>query len=53
MLVDAHFHAWRLDRADYGWLTPALAPIYRDVSIDDEDSAARHLYQLLEPADLN
>ena len=33
--VDAHFHCWRLDRADYGWLTPALAPIYRDVSIDD------------------
>ena len=33
--VDAHFHCWRLDRGDYGWLTPALAPIYRDVSIHD------------------
>jgi L-fuconolactonase len=33
--VDAHFHCWRLARADYGWLTPALAPIYRDVSIAD------------------
>ena len=35
MIIDAHFHAWRLARADYGWLTPALAPIYRDVDIDD------------------
>jgi L-fuconolactonase len=33
--VDAHFHLWRLDRGDYGWLTPALAPIYRDVEIGD------------------
>ena len=28
--VDAHQHFWRLARADYGWLTPAQAPIYRD-----------------------
>lgn len=41
MLVDAHFHAWRLDRADYGWLTPALAPIYRDVSIVDWEQQSR------------
>jgi L-fuconolactonase len=33
--VDAHFHCWRLDRGDYGWLTPALAPIYRDVTVAD------------------
>ena len=35
MTVDAHFHCWRLDRGDYGWLTPALAPIYRDVTVAD------------------
>jgi L-fuconolactonase len=29
-MIDAHQHFWRLDRGDYGWLTPALAPIYRD-----------------------
>jgi len=29
-MVDSHQHFWRLDRGDYGWLTPALAPIYRD-----------------------
>ncbi|MEO8064179.1 MAG: amidohydrolase family protein [Pseudomonadota bacterium] len=29
-LIDSHQHFWRLDRGDYGWLTPALAPIYRD-----------------------
>ena len=33
--VDAHHHVWRLDRGDYGWLTPALAPIYRDFGLDD------------------
>ena len=34
-MIDAHFHIWRLDRADYGWLTPALGAIHRDVSLDD------------------
>ena len=29
-MVDSHQHFWRLDRGDYGWLTPALKPIYRD-----------------------
>ncbi len=28
--VDCHQHFWRLDRGDYGWLTPAMRPIYRD-----------------------
>ena len=28
--VDAHQHFWRLARGDYGWLTPAQGPIYRD-----------------------
>lgn len=28
--VDAHQHFWRLDRGDYRWLTPELAPLYRD-----------------------
>ena len=35
MIVDAHFHCWRLARGDYGWLTPALAPLFRDVAIED------------------
>ncbi len=33
--VDAHHHVWRLDRGDYGWLTPKLTAIYRDFSLDD------------------
>ena len=33
--VDSHQHFWRLDRGDYGWLTPALAPIYRDYLPDE------------------
>jgi L-fuconolactonase len=28
--IDSHQHFWRRDRGDYAWLTPALAPIYRD-----------------------
>lgn len=35
MTIDAHFHCWQLARNDYGWLTPALAPIYRDVAVND------------------
>jgi L-fuconolactonase len=33
--IDAHFHCWQVARGDYGWLTPALAPIYRDVTVTD------------------
>lgn len=33
--VDAHQHFWQLARGDYGWLTPALAPLYRDFGPDD------------------
>jgi L-fuconolactonase len=29
-LIDSHQHFWRLDRGDYGWLTPDFKPIYRD-----------------------
>lgn len=28
--VDSHQHFWSVKRHDYGWLTPALGPIYRD-----------------------
>ncbi|CAB3761102.1 amidohydrolase family protein [Paraburkholderia solisilvae] len=27
--IDAHQHYWDPARGDYGWLTPALAPLYR------------------------
>jgi len=33
--IDAHQHFWRLARGDYGWLTPTLAPIYRDFGPQD------------------
>ncbi len=35
MRIDAHHHLWMLARGDYGWLTPELAPIYRDFSMPD------------------
>lgn len=41
--IDAHFHCWQLCRGDYGWLTPALAPIYRDVAVADWEAFARPL----------
>jgi L-fuconolactonase len=28
--VDAHQHFWRIERGDYRWLGPGLAPLYRD-----------------------
>jgi L-fuconolactonase len=34
-IIDAHQHFWSLQRGDYGWLTPELAPIYRDFLPDD------------------
>lgn len=40
MIIDAHFHCWQLARADYGWLTPALGRIYRDVRIADWQAEA-------------
>jgi L-fuconolactonase len=35
MRIDAHHHLWTLARGDYGWLTPALEPIYRDFALPD------------------
>ena len=35
MRIDAHHHLWTLARGDYDWLTPELAPIYRDFSLQD------------------
>jgi len=34
-MVDSHQHFWRLDRGDYGWLTPQFAPIYKDFLPED------------------
>lgn len=43
MIIDAHFHCWELARGDYGWLTPELGPIYRDVTVADwQREAAPH-----------
>ncbi len=40
-MIDAHQHFWRLDRGDYGWLTPALRPLYRDYLPTDLEPALR------------
>ena len=33
--IDCHQHFWELERGDYDWLTPELAPIYRDFHPSD------------------
>ncbi len=35
MGVDSHHHFWTLSRGDYGWLTPAVEPLYRDFGPGD------------------
>ncbi|TCN22746.1 amidohydrolase family protein [Mesobacillus foraminis] len=30
MRVDAHHHYWKIDRNDYGWITPEIPKLYRD-----------------------
>lgn len=35
MIIDTHQHFWKLDRGDYDWLTPDLAPLYRDFLPED------------------
>lgn len=30
MRIDAHQHYWRIDRGDYGWITPEIPILYRD-----------------------
>ena len=44
--IDAHHHIWRIARGDYGWLTPDLAAIYRDFTMEDlEPTLDRHQIQ--------
>ncbi len=33
--VDAHQHFWRLQRRDYGWLSPSAGALYRDFEPED------------------
>ncbi len=40
MRIDAHQHFWQLARADYSWLSPEMAVLYRDYLPED---LIRHL----------
>lgn len=33
--IDSHQHVWRLERGDYHWMSPDLAPLYRDYGPED------------------
>ncbi|MGZ9585579.1 amidohydrolase family protein [Paenibacillus marinisediminis] len=35
MRLDAHQHYWKLERGDYGWLTPDIKGLYRDYEPKD------------------
>lgn len=34
-IIDSHHHFWKVERDDYGWLTPDLTVLYRDFMPDD------------------
>ena len=34
-VIDAHHHFWRIDRGDYGWMGPHVAPLLRDFTPAD------------------
>lgn len=33
--IDAHQHFWKIERNDYGWITPEIPVLYRDFLPDD------------------
>ncbi|WP_068787009.1 amidohydrolase family protein [Paenibacillus phocaensis] len=35
MRIDAHQHFWKIDRDDYGWITPELPVLFRDYGPSD------------------
>lgn len=35
MRLDAHQHYWRINRGDYGWITPDVTTLYRDYLPED------------------
>lgn len=30
MIIDAHHHFWKIERGDYGWMSPEAGPLLRD-----------------------
>lgn len=46
MRIDAHQHYWRIDRTDYGWLTPEAGILYRNY-------LPEHLKPYLETSKIN
>ena len=35
MRIDAHQHYWKINRGDYGWITPEITELYRDFQPND------------------
>src|SRR5689334_13535102 len=35
MRIDSHQHYWKIDRNDYGWITPEIPILYRDFLEND------------------
>ncbi|WP_176444956.1 amidohydrolase family protein [Paenibacillus herberti] len=35
MRIDSHQHYWRIERGDYGWITPDIPVLYRDFLPED------------------
>ncbi len=45
MYIDAHVHFWKLDRGDYGWLTPDKSVLYQDY-LPEQLMASFNKYQV-------
>ncbi|MFD2877132.1 amidohydrolase family protein [Paenibacillus rhizoplanae] len=43
MYIDAHQHYWKIDRDDYGWITPEIPVLFRDyLPADLEPELMKH-----------
>lgn len=43
MYIDAHQHYWKIDRDDYGWITPEIPVLFRDyLPADLEPELTKH-----------
>lgn len=40
-LFDTHHHFWKIERGDYGWMSPDLTVLYRDYMPDDLEPLLR------------
>ena len=40
-ILDTHHHLWKIERGDYGWMSPDLSVLYRDYMPEDLEPSLR------------